>query len=469
MFNTKKAVFGLLALIMVFGSTVPSHAADKKTTDKKSQSTAAAKAKAPITLEGDELSFSDATGQVFAKGNVVVTQNDVKLTTDILNGNTKQSLVWTDSPATVTQPGINLVGTGLKFNYGNNTGNLDKASGKVNRQFVTGHEIELVSPSELIINDGTMTACPAKVPDYHISAEKIEIWPGEKMIAYNAKFWIKKKVIFSLPKYQTSLKKGEGESQFPRVGYTSDDGVFISQYLEYPVMANLAAYADLGYYSKRGFEPVYGLISRQTNYTINAFQGEFRNGDDEWVKMEPEVEFRLNPQRLGNTGFTANFSASHGKWKEGSVSGWRQDYNFYLSHDPIKLSNVFSLNLGTGYERLNYGYNDTSNNVWRFDSMLNAKASDKLNIWTGYSYRNQSGTSPYDYDRIDISRELISGFNYKIDRMNALKVNTSYDLDLQRFEDIDYTWQRNLHCWEAEITYREKRDQLTMKISTAKW
>lgn len=469
MFDTKKALLGLLALVMVFGATVPGYAADKKTADDKSQSTAAEKSKAPITIEGDQLSFSDKTGQVFAKGNVVVTQNDVKLTTNLLNGDTKQSLVWTDSPATMTQLGVNLVGTGLKFNYKDNSGDLDKVSGKINRQFVTGKKVELKATSELIINDGTMTTCPAIVPDYHVSAEKIEIWPGEKMIAYNSKFWIKDKIIFSLPKYQTSLKKDENKSPFPRIGYDSDDGIAISQYLEYPVTDDIAVYGDLAYYSKRGFEPIYGLVSRQTNFTINAFQGEFENGDDEWIRKKPEVEFRLNPQRLGNSGLTANFFASSGKWEEGSISGSRQDYNLYLSADPIKLSNVFSLKLGTGFQKLIYGYNDTTNDVWHFDSMLNAKASDKLNIWTGYSFRNQSGSSPYEYDRIDISRELISGFSYKIDRLNGFKVNTSYDLDLQRFEDVDYTWQRNLHCWDAEITYREKRDQVNVKISTAKW
>ena len=475
MFDTKKALFGLLALIMVFGSTMPSYAADKKATnDSKKNPTLAksdkeSKSQVPVTIEGDELSFSDATGQVFAKGNVVVTQNDVKLTTELLNGNTKQSLVWTDSPATVTQPGVNLVGTGLEFNYKDNTGNIDKISGKINKQFVTGQKAQLLSTNELIINNGTMTACPAKVPDYHVSAEKIEMWPGEKMIAYNAKFWIKDKVIFSLPKYQTSLKKDEGESQFPRIGYDSDDGIYISQYLEVPVADKLAVYGDIAYYSKRGFEPVYGLVSRNKNFTINAFQGEFENGDDEWIKKEPEIEFKLNPQRLGNSGLTANFSASNGKWKEGAVSGWRQDYKLYLSADPIRLSNVFSLKLGTGFEKINYGYNDTTNDIWHFDAFLNAKPNDKLNMWTGYSYRNQSGVSPYEYDEIDTPRELTSGFSYKIDRLNGIKVNTSYDLDSHRFEDIDYTWQRNLHCWDAEITYREKRDQVKVKISTAKW
>lgn len=476
MFNRKKAVFGLLAIIMVFGSATPSYAANKKVTEDKSQPTDVTKTKAPITVEGDELSFSDLTGQIFAKGNVILTQSDVQLTTDLLNGNTKNSLVWTDSKVTMTQPGINLAGTGLEFNYKENTGNIDKVKGtivnaseKAYKQFVTGQKIEMMSTKELIINSGTITTCPAKVPDYHISAEKIEIWPGEKMVAHNAKFWIKDKVIYSLPKYQTSLKKGEGESQFPRIGYKSADGVFISQYLEYPVNDNLSVYGDLAYYSKRGFKPEYGLINRSTNYTIQAYQGEYRNGDDELVKKEPEIEFRLNPQRLGNTGLTANFFVSRGKWKEDAVSGWRDDYNLYLSADPIKLSNVFSLKMGAGLERINYGYNNSTNDIWSIDTMLNAKASDKLDIWSGYSYRNQSGTSPYEYDKIDISRELTSGFSYKIDRMNGFKVNTSYDLDMHRFKDVDYTWQRNLHCWEAEITFREKRDSVNVKISTAKW
>ncbi|MGI6092259.1 MAG: LptA/OstA family protein [Negativicutes bacterium] len=474
MFDTKKALFGLLALIMVFGSTMPSYAADKKAAEdnkKKSTSTksdTAAKSQAPITIEGDELSFSDSTGQVFAKGNVLVTQNDVKLTSDLLNGNTKESIVWTDHEATITQPGVNLVGSGgLRFNYKDNTGNLKLATGKVGKQLVTGHNIEMVSANEIIINGGTMTMCPAKVPDYHVSASKIEIWPDDKLIAYGAKFWIKDKVIFSLPKYQKSLKK-DAKSDMPRVGYSSDDGFYIKQYLEYPIVGNVAAFTDIALYSKAGFKPTYGVVNRERKYSLSVTHGEMEDDDDNWVKKEPEFKFEYYPHRLGNLPISYTFSAIYGKWTDDYKTSWHQDYNLYFSGDPIKLNDTMKLYLGTGFQKVLESYDDSARNVFRYDATLTKQFSSRLNTWVGYHYiKNHTGL--FSYNNVDLGREFDAGFSYKIDRLNTISFNQSYDLDNHRVYDQDYTWYRDLHCWQSSLTYRAKREQFVWDVTVTRW
>lgn len=470
MFNTKKALFGLLALVMVFGSTVPGYTADKKTADDdKKQAAIPAKSKMPITIEGDELSFSDATGQVFAKGNVFVTQSDVKLTTDLLNGNTKESLVWTDSKATMTQPGVNLVGSGgINFNYKDNSGTIKDAAGKVDKQFVTGHNIEMLSTNEIIINNGTMTTCPAKVPDYHVSATKVEIWPGDKLIAYNAKFWIKDKVIFTLPKYQKSLKVGAGESEFPRLGYSNDDGLGIKQYLEYPLSPKVAAFTNLDYYTRAGFKPSYGLINREKNFDLSVTQGEFEDYDNNWIKKEPEFKLNYFSHRLGNLPVKYTFNAIYGKWTDNTKTSWHQDYSLYFTGDPIKLSDTMTLNLGTGVEKVFESYDNSERNVIRFNSMLNKKWSPRFDTWVGYQYV-KNNSSIFDYNNDDLGRELDTGFSYKIDKMNTISFNQSYDLNKNRVYDQDYTWTRDLHCWQANITYRAKRDQIKLDLSVTRW
>ncbi|MDD4599671.1 MAG: LptA/OstA family protein [Negativicutes bacterium] len=475
MFDTKKAVFGLLALIMVFGAAVPGYAADTEaTTDNKKEvassveSATPAKPQAPITIEGDELSFSDLTGQVFVKGNVRVTQNEVKLTTDLLNGNTKESLVWTDSEATMTQPGVNLIGSGgLKYDYKDNTGTLQQASGKVNRQFVTGRNIEMVSTSEIIINDGTMTVCPAEVPDYHVSADKVEIWPGDKMIAYNAKFWIKNTVIYSMGKYQKSLKEG-AQSEFPRIGYDSGDGAYISQYLEVPVAGNTSAYADLTYFSSAGFKPAYGLVDREKMYSVGINYGNYQDSDDEWIKKEPEFRFDLHRQRVGNSPITYTFMGIYGKWTDARKTSWHQDYRLNFRHDTIDLSDTLKLNVGFGLRHLRESYNDYSADSWSAGARLTKTWSPKLTTWTGYGY-TQKTSNVFDFDEEDVNKKWTNGVSYKFDHQNTIVFSQVYDLENKLVYDQDYTWRRNLHCWDLEITYREKRDQLKVSIDTVKW
>lgn len=474
MLNTKNTVLGLLALVMVFGPAVPGYAADDNAgtqTAPTAQTQATAKTKAPIVIEGDDLSFSDATGQVFAKGNVSVTQNGTKLATELLEGNTKQSTVWTDTPVDFTDPAqkLHLAGTGIHYNYKDKNGTMQKAAGQVDKDRVTGQNIDMLSTDEIIIRNGTLTRCPAKVPDYHVSAEKIELWPGEKLIAHNAKIWIKNVVIYSTPKYQTMLGANAGEKrEFPRLGYNTHDGLAIKQYLEYPLSDKVAAYTDLNYYSDAGFKPQYGVIDREKAFSFQVESGHFIDGDDNWIKKAPEFRFNLHSQRLGSLPASYTFSAVYGKWDDYHKSSWHQDYSFYVSRDPIKLSDSLTLNLGAGLEWVHESFDSSSQDMLRYDASLTKEWSPRLSTWVGYHYvKNNAGL--FNYNSIDMERELDTGFYYKIDRLNGIVFNQRYDLQNNRVYDQDYTWKRNLHCFEADITYRAKRHEVRWDLNIAKW
>jgi len=470
----KKMMVCISVFMLISNSSLIGQAADKKESkvdntavDSKDKTASKSEAKVPIVIEGDELSFSEETGDVFAKGNVVVKQNADTLLTDAMRGNSKNTEIWIDGKATLQQPERELVGTGTHYNYTTRLGNMNHVTGLVGKDHITSNNLEFY-PEKLVAHDSTATRCPAIVPDYHMSADKIEIWPGDKMVAYNAKFWIKKMMIYSMPKYQTSLKADkEQNSPFPRIHYHSGDGLTISQYLEYPFDNRLSAFADVSYYSKHGFKPKYGFISTQKGYKLELYKSEEENSDDEWIKKEPELLFTLDPVKVGKV--KTYFTASTGKWTEGNISGWRQDYNLSFKRNPIQLSKVVSLNLGTGFERIDYGYNNSSNNILSFNTSLTAKPNDRLEAWLGYAYHGQSGTSIYEYDKIDSNSEINSGFMYKLDKMNSIGVSMNYEIDPNKFKDLDYTWRRNLHCLQADITYRAKRSHVSIKISTIEW
>ncbi len=448
--------------MIVFGPMAGGQAADAKSNKPLSAS------QAPIVVEADELYFSDSSGELFAKGNVQVVQNGDKVQATTLRGNTKQNELWTEGTALLTRPGISVSGADLRYNLSTHSGFMNTAKGKVDKLYIASSEIA-TSPEKTTITAGSVTGCPAEVPDYHISADKVEIWPGDKMIAYNAKFWIKGKVLYSLPKYQSSLARGESGFTFPKPTYSSENGIGIAQYLEVPFAPRLAIHTNLAYHSKAGFKPNYGLISRGTGYTAKVSYGNEENADHEWIKKEPEYSIAFKPRRLGDTALTLTTSATYGKWVEGTTSGWRQGYQAYLSHDPIAIGSKAALNLGTGYEKIIYGYNDSKNDVFRIDSQFTLKPNSRLDTWIGYSYRSVAGVSPYEFDQIDIAHEGNIGFMYKLDPLNGLGVNMIMDVKLGNVTDVDYTWKRNLHCLEADITYRAKRDQLRMKVSVVEW
>ena len=127
------------------------------------------------------------------------------------------------------------------------------------------------------------------------------------------------------------------------------------------------------------------------------------------------------------------------------------------------------LTIGTGFDRNFYGYNNANNSVYHFDSVIDMKPNDRLTTWVGYSYSSNIGVTPYEFDRIDVAKEGRIGFMYQLDRLNAIGAKVRYDLANGHTEDIDYTWKRNLHCLETNITYRAKRSEVRVKVDAVKW
>jgi len=464
--NTKMLLLGSLLVAAIVCTALPGQAAvnDKDKVQKPVE-------KAPIVVEGDELYFSDSTGDLFAKGNVVVTQGQAKVLGDVMRGNAKQNEIWIDDAATFTEPGTRLVGTTTRYNYGTGNGTMEQASGKVDRELVAGEKIEFY-PQEIIIHNGTETGCPAKVPDYHVSADKIEIWPGDKMIAYNAKFWIKDKIIFSMPKYQTSLRPG-AESEFPRLGYNSKDGFSITQHLEYPIDNKVSVYTDIAYYTIRGFQPAFGVTDHEKNYTMGLVDGYSRDVNGNWIKREPEFDLSFG-HPVGSLPIDYTFTAVYGKWDDDVKTSWHQDYNLNFAGHPIKLGNTLQLALGTGVEYVHESnYNGLSqsqgNTIMRYSGTLYKTLGPKLNTWATYTYTQNFITSAFAYNAPVLARELDNGITYKIDSKNTVQFIQTYDLDLRRAYDQDYYWIHDIHCWTATIEYRAKRKQTIIDFTTKKF
>ena len=441
--------------------------------DSKNKKTAKVKkSTAPLTIEGDELYFDDHTGEVHAKGKVVVTQNPDTLKTEEMRGNTKTTEVWIDGVATIIQPEVQTTMTGhtVHYNYGTKNGEMAEPHGLVGAERVAGKDAQFY-PDHLVSHEATMTRCPAKVPDYHVSATKVEIWPGDKLIAYNAKVWIKNTVIYSIPKYQRSLKDDD-KSEMPKFNYNNRDGFSVEQYFEYPLTDNWALGTSQIYYTKQGYRPQYSLIDREDRYTVRVTEGHYRDDSSNWIKKKPEFRFDWHSQRIGKLPWTYTFSAIYGKWIDGGKQSWHEDYTIYFTHDPIKLSDSLTFYFGNGWEKVKESYDGSVVNTYKANASLYKKVSPKLTLWAGYNY-TQNNNSLFDYNRTDVGKELISGIAYKFDRLNTVSVWKSYDLENKRTYSDTISWQRNLHCWNMTLNYERKRfdntRHITWNLEVTRW
>jgi LPS-assembly protein len=451
----------IISSLLLTGPLVVQAASKNKKDKKKPQ---------PIEISADELYFSDKTGELFARGNVVITQGDSKILANVIRGNEKRTEVWVDEKVQFLEPKTDLAGIKLFYNYGSKFGSLNELSGKCGSDWVWGKQARF-EDGKYTIYDATMTGCPMKgTPDYRTTARKVVIWPDDKLIAYDAKLWIKNSVIYSTPRYKRSLKKGSEENEFPSFGYVDKDGFFISQSFDYPVSDSLSLYLDAAYYSAAGFKPAFGFRQQMSTYGLQGIYGEFRDGNGNWIKKEPELSWSLYSRKLGSLPVNYSINATYGKWTDSVKSSWHQDYNLYFSHFPIYFDKEKSwiLNLGAGIQYVKESYDDSSQNIYRYNIGLSKKLSPSLNTWVAYNFTNNNN-SAFAYNKIDVAQEGVAGLSWKINNRTSLSYYTSYDLAKgQAFENY-YTLTHSFHCWEMALTYRAVKQEFLWTVNIVRW
>lgn len=425
-------------------------------------------AQAPVTLEANYLHYNDATGEVSASGDVKLNQEATQIYTQELTGNVQTGDMLAHGQVTWTEEKNTLTGEQLVYNYKTKEGKMGTARGNMDGQLITA-ESTVLHPQSAENYNVTLTKCPAKVPDYKMTAEKVVIYPGEKLIAYNVAFWLKNTKIYSMGKFVKKLDETENESAMPKFGYRSDDGFFIKQHLAYPLSDKLSAVADVGYYTKQNIKGQLGLVQENKHSTLSAMIGNTQNSDGDWYRREPEIIFTRHSMPIGSTKLNYGYQLQASRITEAARPTTRQEQaTLWVYHNPIKLAERTTLNLGTSYQRNWYDKEDRRD-VYGFSTSIDHQLNNRISLGVGYIYTHENQESPFTYDEVDVNRELVTQFNWQVDRLWYVGVRTSYDLEHSSFYDVDYTIRRNLHCFETEITYREKRDEWKFRLSTIQW
>lgn len=426
---------------------------------------------APVTFEGDDISYDERNGAVYAKGHVVITQTESRVLANEITGNTQTADVHIEDKAhmlQVNQPRVVLDGYKTDYNYQKKTGTMNNAKGKVEQQYITGKKLDFY-PERVVIYNGTATKCSAKNPDYHTSAEKIEIWPNDKMIMHNVKFWIKNKVIATRKIYKVDFTKKNDET-LPRIGYNNHDGVYISEKFEYPIAKNVDAYLDLNYYSKLSFKNVYGSTWNNGYNHAELQYGSFEDSDNNWIKKEPTLKYVYGTRKIGSSPFNYDVGMEIGRWTDSAKTSTHTKYYVDLSRDPIAFGKTLKLYTSLGYSITKESYDDSQVNSFSYNATFVKEFNKRFAIFSGYHYtQNTTANSLFNYDSEDYAKKWESGFSYRIDEHNRIVVGENYDMDSREIKDVDYYWYHDIHCAEMILRYREKRKSWQIHFEFTPW
>ena len=435
----------------------------------------------PTTFEGDDLVYDQNTGEFKATGKVHIVQMDAHQFDAVdgdAHGNTIKQEIEIPGMAHVLQmtPGqsrITLDGYQTFYNYGKQTGTMGEAAGKVDHQYVTGKKFEFY-PDHVVIYQGTATKCSAKNPDYHLSGDKITIWPNDKMIIEHAKFWLKNVMLYKKDRVVQDIKPGAQGPQYPKVGYSKSDGVWISQVVTRDIMKNMNAFCYLYYGTKRGMRSNAELRWANAGSSLRLAYGYYADYDDNWIKRKPSLIYSYS-NRFKKLPFSYSLNVELGKWERdkknapGSESMHR-NYKLQLTHNPIILPGKWIMSLGAGYEITQETFNDSDVRGFSYNVGV-AKEFDKT--WAGYASFDYSAVnsqnSLFNFNTNDYARVFRSGVSYRLSDKDRFVCGMQYDLERNTLRDVDYYWYHDIHCSQLILRYRAKRDSWQVKWQFCPW
>ena len=429
-------------------------------------------APSPIAFEGDDLTYDERTGAFTAKGHVDIVQLAARrFQGDYVEGNTVSGDVSVPDRAHVLQltkgaARVTLDGCRINYNYKTHEGTMEEAAGKVGGYYMTGKRFEFY-PDKIVVYDGTQTKCSAEKPDYHLSADVAEVYPGNRMVLTNVKFWLKNKVIFARKRYEVDTSKPI-QRNFPRAGYDSDDGLWVEQTFEHDLMPRVTARADIYATTNKGWRSHYDLDWANAGMRALLTYGVFEDGDNAWIKKEPSLTLSYG-KRVGKTPVTYRLYSEYGRWYGSGIHSNHWQYGISVVHDTISFRG-FRIDLATGYSVTRESYDGSRVQGFDASAYLTKSFNDRFAAYVGAVYTQKSKQkSLFDYDQEDYSKVLQAGLSYRLNERNRIAVGTKYAVEPHKWTDVDYYWFHDLHCSQIILRYRSKQDSWKVKWEFTPW
>lgn len=427
----------------------------------------------PLAFEGDDVLYDQKTGNVYAKGSVLITRIDGKrVITEKAEGNLNDQNVTIQDAGqflniTDGESKTDVTGYRVLYNYGRKTGSLENGRGKVQGWYITGKRIEIF-PDQVIIYNGTVSGCSAKHPDYHMSAKKVEIWQ-DTMVMHSVGYWLGGVQIGWERRVTKDLTKEEKDPYYPDFGYSKHEGFYVGDTFRWNYAKNGQVYTKLHYSTKEHWRNIYGVTYNLAGHNFNLEYGKYSDSDDKYLKKEPTFRYSYG-RRIGKSPFSFSVSYERGKWKQekknnstakaststtNDIKSMHTEYSATLTPDAIKFGRKLTMSNSVSYSVIKESYDGSTNKGWGYSNSFRYIPDDDLVFYTGYSHSQRTVTSSlFDFDTDNYGDQWKFGASWRFSSKDRIAVGVSKDIKGGKLNKVDYYWFHNFHCLELIFNYR---------------
>ncbi len=207
----------------------------------------------PINISAQLYEFDYAKNLITAEGEVRITYKDITIEASRIEFDYDRGLIEAYENIILTKGEERIEGDILTYDLKSEKAHLRRANTVIDKVFLSGDKIE-ITEHKATINRGEFTTCDLASPHYHLSADRVIVYPEDRLIARNVVFWIGNFPILWMPYYITLLKEeGPRRGFVPDVGYNKKDGLYIAGELDYLLSLNSYGSVNLKYTTRRGW------------------------------------------------------------------------------------------------------------------------------------------------------------------------------------------------------------------------
>jgi lipopolysaccharide assembly outer membrane protein LptD (OstA) len=443
----------------------------------------------PLVLEADRIEFNSTRDRIYAQGNVRLSYKGIRLAAREVQIDLRREELVARGEVVLIEEGRELRSQALVYDLRNRRGRATDAETLLDRIFYRGRSLD-VTPDRLLGDDVLATTCNPERPIYHITARKVEVIPGRRIIARDASLWVGGVRVVTLPYVQFSA--GDPRSLGPRVGYNPTDGWWIDYSYAYEA-GTLPALLYLKYGTKSGMH-----FRNTATFTQPTYSATFVVGRDQDKDLNTfdrvDLTLAMPPQRLGTFPLSATFQASVGYFRETitGVSTSKVDGEVALSTDQFLLDPLTSWSASVYARRSWYG---TGANRMVYSGSIGVTRS--LDQWSsvGLSYTRTfvEGSTPFRFDSVSPTSAVSAGYSRRVEgqyhfnfgishdflvpetklsaevgvqvaRDLSFTVSAVYNLRTAAYEDVDYVLTKQCDCVEVSVKYRQVRREWWVEI-----
>lgn len=179
-----------------------------------------------VELNGDTVEYSIDGNKVTAQGNVVLIYQDITLTCDVLEFSKDTKDVEAQGHVHMISKQGDMRGSKLKYNFVTGEGEFNGARIANSPFYGESRRVMRITSTKLKLQDSYITTCDLDKPHFRLVSRKIDVYPGEKMVARNTRLVVGKVPLIFIPKFSQNLKDSK-----PRViftpGYDKEWGIFL--------------------------------------------------------------------------------------------------------------------------------------------------------------------------------------------------------------------------------------------------